>query len=582
MILYKIHRTLGAMNSALKYSIGGTVALLLLGSALAVGVASQDTGVLAQGLSVGGVQVGGLTAEQAAAKVGAAFQAPKVTVKAADKSWTLDADKLGWSVDPAPALAQAQKATQERSLLEKLQALAGQQTPLDFPVKATVNAEQAKATLAKLTAPLSTQPKPAQIAFNNRTLKYAISQADTPGRRADAEAAANTYAANPDLTTLTLPITEWKSEQSAEKLAPLIAQGNAMMRPMTYTLSGTSRKGALSALQVANLYWVKPEGIVLDEPAIKRAFDNITGYIDQPAQNARYAWRGGKYVRVAEKAGQVTNRAAALEKFKATLVNPEVKDVTLPAQASQPTLTVAALPDPSKMQLIAVGESTYYHSSPERRTNVAVAAQKIDGAVVAPGQVFSFLNNLGGINPQNGFVGGLIISGGRTVDGLGGGVCQVSTTTFRAMYKAGLPVVERNQHSYRVGYYEPQVGFEAAVYDPGVDLKFKNDTGGTIMLKTTNYPNQSRLVIEVWGTVKPNRTVSVSRATILSRTPHPAAKYVFNPRLAPGQVKQVDWAQDGYNLYITRTIKDAQGVRSDRTSTNYKPWQAVFETGPRS
>ncbi|MFD1731005.1 VanW family protein [Deinococcus malanensis] len=177
-------------------------------------------------------------------------------------------------------------------------------------------------------------------------------------------------------------------------------------------------------------------------------------------------------------------------------------------------------------------------------------------------------------------MGGLIISGGRTVDGLGGGVCQVSTTVFRALYQAGLPVVERNQHSYRVGYYEPQIGFEAAVYDPGVDLKMKNDTGGPLLIKTINHPGKSVLEVEVWG-IKQTRRVIVSPATILARVPHPPAQYVFNPRMRAGAVRQVDWAQDGFNLYITRTIKDEGTARTDRVTTNYRPWRAVYETGPR-
>jgi vancomycin resistance protein YoaR len=122
------------------------------------------------------------------------------------------------------------------------------------------------------------------------------------------------------------------------------------------------------------------------------------------------------------------------------------------------------------------------------------------------------------------------------------------------------------------------VGFEAAVYDPGVDLKMKNDTGGPIMLRTVNNRAQRRLEIQVWG-LPQSRKVSVSGATILSRTPHPRALYLTTPRLRPGQTRQVDWAADGYNLFITRTIRDASGVRTDRVSTKYKPWQAVFEVG---
>lgn len=285
-------------------------------------------------------------------------------------------------------------------------------------------------------------------------------------------------------------------------------------------------------------------------------------------------------MKVGERAGRVTDRRAALAAFQEAIVDPAVTGVVFPGAPSLPTLTLADLPDPEGLERIATGRSTYYHSSPERRVNVANAAARIGGVVVPAGEDFSFLSALGGITPENGFVGGLIISGGRTVDGLGGGVCQVSTTTFRALYSAGLPVVERNSHSYRVGYYEPQVGFEAAVYDPGVDLRMRNDTGAPILVRTVNDNARSTLEVQVWG-VKPERTVTVHPAVILSRTPHPPAQYVANPKLRPGALRQVDWAQDGYKLYITRTVQDARGVRTDKVSTEYKPWRAVYEFGPR-
>ncbi|RJF73243.1 hypothetical protein D3875_18490 [Deinococcus cavernae] len=569
------------MTVGTKYAIGGVITALLLGGALAMGVATQDTGTLAPGVRVGGVDVGGLTPDAAAQRLrDAAGKGRPVTVKAADQTWTLTSTALGWQIDPRASLRPAQAYTQERSMLERLQGALGRAEPQSFPLITSVDTGKTAATLSKLTAPLGTQPRPATLGFDKKTLKYAVLTPDTPGRQADVESAVNTFKANPDVSTLTLPLITWKSPQSAENLQKLADQGNRLMRRMVFKLEGTTRTGVLSPLQVADLYWVKPEGIVLDPATIDRAFKFVSGYINEPARDARYAWQGGKYVRVAEKTGHEVDRAAALDVFKKALVDPNARAVVFPAKVAQPKLTAAQLPDPNKLQLIAVGRSTYYHSSPERRTNVANAAQKIDGVVVPAGEVFSFLNALGGITPDNGFVGGLIISGGRTVDGLGGGVCQVSTTTFRALYQAGLPVVERNQHSYRVGYYEPQVGFEAAVYDPGVDLKLKNDTGGTVMLKTQNNNKTSTLVVEVWGTVKPQRSVSVSPAVILSRQAHPPAKYVYNPALG-GRVAQVDWAQDGYNLYITRAIKDASGaVKYDRTTTNYKPWQAVYEYGP--
>lgn len=551
----------------------------LLGGALAMGVAASSDEKLAPGLSVAGVDVGGLTPQQAIAALGErAAAAPQVTVAAGPQTWTLGADQLGWHADAATSVAAAEKVSAARTLVERVKGMVGQEQPQNFPLIAAVDPAVAKAALSSLTANLNVQPKNAAVAFNKTTLKYAVTAKDAPGRQYDAATAASTYAATPTATSIQIPVKEWEAQYTAEALQNYADQGNALMRPFGVTLDGTTRKGVLTPLQVANLYWVRPQGIVADEPAMKRAFALLTGVIDQPAQNARFAFKGSALVKVPEQAGRVT-QTSAYAAFQTGVLDPSKSSVVLASKKVRPVLTAAQLPDASKLTLIHTGVSTYYHSSPERRTNVANAAAKINGAVVPAGGTFSFLANLGGITEGNGFVGGLIIADGRTVDGLGGGVCQVSTTVFRAMYGAGLPVEERNQHSYRVGYYEPQVGFEAAVYDPGLDLKFGNDTGGPLLIKTINNDAASRLEVQVWG-IKQARTVTVSPAVILSRTAHPAPKYVVNPNLRPGTSKQVDWAADGYNLYITRTIKDASGVRTDKTSTVYKPWQAVYEVGP--
>ncbi|MFC4637464.1 VanW family protein [Deinococcus hohokamensis] len=564
----------------MKVWVAGIAAVALLGGALAVGAASQPSGKLAPGLSVAGVNVGGLTRQEAlAALEGRGLTPPQIRVSAGQKTWTVGADTLGWHADAGASVAAAEKATAERGLLGRVQDLLGQSAAQDFPLVAQVDPEAARAGLARLTAGMNTQPKNASVIFDKKTLKYSV-KPDQPGVQADVQAAVKAYAAAPERSSLTVPVQQWKAKYTAEALAAHVKKGNALMRPFTAKLGTTGRSGALTALQVANLYWVRENGIVPDDKTLKAAFDTLTGYVDQPAQGARYALKGKTLVKVKEKAGVVTDRPAAYAAFRQAVLDPAKSGVVFASKVSKPALTLAQLPDPGKLELITVGRSTYFHSSPERRTNVANAAAKINGTVVAAGEVFSFLNSLGSISPENGFVGGLIISGGRTVDGLGGGVCQVSTTTFRALYQAGLPVVERNQHSYRVGYYEPQVGFEAAVYDPGVDLKMKNDTGGPLLIKTINHPEKSVLEVEVWG-IKPARQVTVSPATILARIPHPPAQYVVNPSMRAGAVRQVDWAQDGYNLYITRTIRDAGGTRSDRVETFYKPWRAVYETGPR-
>ncbi|CAM4115398.1 VanW family protein [Deinococcus marmoris] len=562
-----------------KFWLVGIPMVALLGGALAMGVAASSDEKLAPGLSVAGVDVGGLTPQQAIAAIGErAAAAPQVTVTAGPQTWTLGADQLGWRADAETSVAAAVKVSAARTLMERVQGMIGQTQPQNFPLIAAVDPAVAKVALSSLTANLNVQPKNAAVAFNKTTLKYALTARDAPGRQYDAATAASTYAATPTATAIQIPVKEWKAQYTAPVLQGYADRGNALMRPFGVTLDGTTRKGVLTPLQVANLYWVRPQGIVADDAAMKRAFALLTEFIDQPAQNARFAFEGDKLVKVPEQAGRVT-QSAAYAAFQAGVLDPAKSSMVLASKKVSPRLSAAQLPDASKLSLIHTGVSTYYNSSPERRVNVDNAAAKINGAVVPVGGTFSFLDSLGGITEGNGFVGGLIIAGGRTVDGLGGGVCQVSTTVFRAMYGAGLPVEERNQHSYRVGYYEPQVGFEAAVYDPGLDLKFGNDTGGPLLIKTINNDAGSTLEVQIWG-VKQTRTVAVSPAVILNRTAHPPAKYVVNPNMRPGTSKQVDWAADGFNLYITRTIKDASGVRTDKTSTVYKPWQAVYEVGP--
>ncbi|WP_293911841.1 VanW family protein [Deinococcus sp.] len=551
-------------------------ALGVLGGALALGVAANEGSLPAQ-TSVGDIDVSGLDQVAAVAKVRAGLaRSPQIDVSAGPRHWLLSADKLGYAVDAERSVAAAFTEAHNRSLVEKVEDLAGQSPAMSFPLKVSLDAAVARKALSALTSDLNTAPRNGKIIFGNA--RYSVTP-DSPGQKIDVEAAATALAADPSLRAVALELTTWDAENTAAELQLLADRGNALLRPLSVQLGDSGHTGVLSAVQVANLFWIRAGGLELDEAALKGTLKSLSGYLDQPAQNARYQAQGAGLIRVREQVGLMTDQVSALKVLGAAVLDPLVRSVTLPSKVAQPAITVAALPDPSKLSLITTGVSTYYHSSPARRSNVANAAAKIDGAVIAPGGVFSFLSTLGGISAGNGFVSGLIISGGRTVDGLGGGVCQVSTTTFRALYQSGMPIVERNQHSYRVGYYEPRVGFEAAVYDPGVDLKMKNDTGGPVLIRTVNRNARSTLEVQIWG-LPQRRTVSVSRATILASTPHPAPKYVVNPKLPRGAFKQVDWAADGFNLFITRTIRDAGTVRSDQVKTIYKPWQAVFERGP--
>src|SRR5205085_743367 len=123
------------------------------------------------------------------------------------------------------------------------------------------------------------------------------------------------------------------------------------------------------------------------------------------------------------------------------------------------------------------------------------------GVLIAPGQVFSFSKAIGEVSSFTGYKQAYVIENGKTVLGDGGGVCQVSTTLFRAALNAGLPIVERHPHAYRVQYYEEDSGpgIDAAVYVPSVDLKFKNDTGHHILIQAYADVENLRLTFDLYG-----------------------------------------------------------------------------------
>jgi vancomycin resistance protein YoaR len=234
---------------------------------------------------------------------------------------------------------------------------------------------------------------------------------------------------------------------------------------------------------------------------------------------------------------------------------------------------------------VSDGTSLFHHSADERIFNIGLAASKLNGVIIKPGEVFSFDKAVGDISALSGYKQAYVIENGKTVLGDGGGVCQVSTTLFRAALNAGLPIVERHQHAYRVGYYEEDSGpgIDAAIYYPTVDLKFKNDTGHAILIQTDIDYTAQELTFTLYGTKDQNRDVSITTPVVLSTSPAPPPSYQDDPTLPVGQVKQVDFAAEGANVYFTRTVtENGKTTIFDKFTSNYKPWQAVYMRGTKT
>lgn len=257
--------------------------------------------------------------------------------------------------------------------------------------------------------------------------------------------------------------------------------------------------------------------------------------------------------------------------------------IPIPVDTIKPNLTTDKVNKMGIQELIGSGTSLFQHSIENRIYNVNLAASRLNGILVAPGETFSFAKAIGDVSAFTGYKQAYVIQNGKTILGDGGGVCQVSTTLFRAILNAGLPVVERTAHAYRVGYYEQDSppGIDATVYVPSVDLKFKNDTGHHVLIQTLVDLNELRLTFNLYGT-KDGRISVLSTPVISSQTPAPEPKYEDDPTLPKGQVKQVDFAAAGARVFFTRTVtKNGKVTISETFNSNYRPWQAVFLRGTK-
>jgi vancomycin resistance protein YoaR len=250
------------------------------------------------------------------------------------------------------------------------------------------------------------------------------------------------------------------------------------------------------------------------------------------------------------------------------------------------TKEVNSVEDKSKYGIFALlgeGSSKFSGSITGRVKNIVLSAQRTDGVLVAPGATYSFNRSVGEISTKTGYDTAYIIQNGRTVLGEGGGVCQTSTTLFRAVLNAGLPITTRFPHAYRVGYYEQDgpPGLDASVFQPSVDFQFKNDTSSYILVQAYPDPKNYTLNFKIYGTPD-GRKVEITKPVVTAVVPAPEPLYQDDPTLEKGKVKQVDWAANGANVSFNRTVQRGDEVLYEDTFTSkYQPWRAVYLKGTK-
>jgi len=298
--------------------------------------------------------------------------------------------------------------------------------------------------------------------------------------------------------------------------------------------------------------------------------------LERPPKNARFVYSKERGWYAVEKVGYRVPKEEALAAYRKAVAEGK-KVFYLPEEIIEPELSVHALELRGIRELVAEGVTDFRGSSWNRVQNLRLAAKRIDGTIIPQGAVFSFNQALGPVDEEHGYKEGYVILGDRTEKDVGGGICQVSSTVFRAAFFAGLPIVERKAHSYLLRYYRP-AGLDATVYAPWVDLKFKNDTPGDLLLKT--YVRGTKLIVRLFGTK--DREVEWKGPIYLERKPPLPPREIVDESLPPGTRKQVDWPAPGAKVEVLRTIRFPDGrVLEESFTSTYKPWGAIYLVGPK-
>jgi vancomycin resistance protein YoaR len=255
----------------------------------------------------------------------------------------------------------------------------------------------------------------------------------------------------------------------------------------------------------------------------------------------------------------------------------------IPVKTLKPSVSTDQVNNLGIKELIGSATTTYFHSIPGRVFNVNLAASRINGVLIPPGATFSFNQTLGDVSKFTGYKEAYIISGGHTILGDGGGVCQVSTTLFRAALNAGLPIDQRSAHAYRVGYYEQNSppGLDATVYSPSPDFKFTNNTDNYILIQTKSDPKNYVLTFDLYGTSDGRRSV-ITKPVISNYSPPPPTVYQDDPTLPSGVLKQIDYGAAGAKVIFSYTVtKNGVTTFSKTFISNYQPWAAVYLRGTK-
>jgi vancomycin resistance protein YoaR len=537
---------------------------------------------LAEGSQVAGIDVGGMTKSQAVARLEYEFSElsdEPVTFAASDKTFSFAANQLGVEPDWGAAVAAAARAGDGFGPIRGFRRLHTRFFGAEILPRVAVSDAALEFALGRMATTIDRPP--ASAAVVRRGLRIEVVP-DQPGRRLEREAAARTVVralGSLDRVngSVALPVAVATPPVTAAMLAPVARRARvALSAPVV--LEGAKRTWRLPRRRVAELLTLPSDGaskLAISGPGAVAYFRALGRRVGKPPVDARFSVSGEGIQVVPSRNGtelDVPKTARALLRAATSRTNRVAR-----------VFVGTAAPERTTRQALAMGidrrmasYKTYNSGTTDRITNLRLGVAALDNTLVSPGGTFSLNDAIGERTVERGFRSAPVIIGTRFEEEVGGGTSQVATTVFNAAWEAGLRITERNPHSLYISRY--QLGRDATVYWPSLDLKFVNDTNRWILVKGFAEPDGIR--VSIYGGER--RSVESSAGTI-TVTGSPPVKRVKDPTLLKGKTVVEEVGSSPSRTSVTRTVygADGQELRNETWNTSYRGETRVVRVGTK-
>ena len=548
-----------------------------------VGLAfAGSTARIADGVAIAGIEVGGLTSKEARTLLEQRFDRVArmpVVFTAGGESYPIKATTLGVEADWAAAIESAAREGEGFGPVRGFRRLQARffGAEISPPVQAYGAALDFK--IAGLAEAIDQSHVEAKLVRRGLAIEVVPGQ---PGRRLDQKAAGativRTLARLDRGQPVALPVRIDPIEVTAADLASAARQARtALSAPVRLQYEGT--RWRLPRWRIAELLSLPVAGetkVAIAGPGAEAWFDKLRKTVERAPVDATFDVKPGGIDVVPDKPGLGIDVPATAKALLAAATSATARTAELAVRTTAAERTAA---EANAMGITGVVGSYYttYGGIPSRLHNVALVAQLIDGALIAPGKTFSFNGTTGERTAEKGFQEAPVIINGELQTGLGGGICQVSTTVFNAAYEAGLEIDERVNHALYISHYP--LGRDATVNYPDLDLKFTNDTDNWLLLRT--FVGSGSLTVNLYGTPQNRRVESTEQP--LRVVGAPKIKRVPDPTLLKGNSEVLEYGQPARATSVSRTVYDPNGtvLHEDTWYSSYRSEPKVVRVGTK-